>query len=55
MKKKYIIFFVFCNYLCFPQENIKFSETIVVDELKKHLKVLASDSLEGRENGKPGQ
>tara|TARA_B100001758_G_scaffold247879_1_gene268088 strand:- start:77066 stop:78031 length:966 start_codon:yes stop_codon:yes gene_type:complete len=32
-----------------------FSESIIVEDLEKHLKILASDSLEGRETGKPGQ
>lgn len=42
-------------FLVFSQENIKYAETIIEKELKKHLYVLASDSLEGRETGKPGQ
>ena len=37
------------------QENVKFSKTIVIKDLKKHMLVLSSDSLEGRETGKPGQ
>ena len=37
------------------QENIKFSETIIVEDLERHLNILASDSLEGRETGKRGQ
>ena len=39
----------------FGQENIRFSKTIKTQDLEKHLKVLASDSLEGRETGKRGQ
>ena len=39
----------------FSQENIKFSKTIIVEDLKTHLNILASDSLEGRETGKKGQ
>ena len=39
----------------FGQDNIKFSETIKVFDLERHLNVLASDSLEGRETGKKGQ
>jgi len=34
---------------------IRFSEMINSENLKKHVEVLASDSLEGRETGKPGQ
>ena len=42
-------------FLGYSQENIKFSETINVTDLQRHLNILASDSLEGRETGKPGQ
>ena len=42
-------------FLAYSQENIKFSETINVTDLQRHLNILASDSLEGRETGKPGQ
>jgi len=41
--------------LIFSQDNIKFSETIIKEDLQKHLNILASDSLEGRETGKLGQ
>ena len=41
--------------MSFSQNNIKFSNTINTNDLEKHLKILASDSLEGRETGKPGQ
>ena len=37
------------------QENVRFAETINKKDLEKHLIVLASDSLEGRETGMPGQ
>jgi len=37
------------------QDNIKYANTINKVDLEKHLVVLASDSLEGRETGKPGQ
>lgn len=54
MKKRLLIL------LCLPmiglgQDNIRFSNTINTQDLKKHLEVLASDSLEGRETGKRGQ
>ncbi len=45
--------FSFCFSI--SQENIRFSKTIVLEDLKKYMLVLASDSLEGRETGKPGQ
>ncbi|MEC7863476.1 MAG: M28 family metallopeptidase [Bacteroidota bacterium] len=54
MKKHLIIFFLFPTIL-FGQKNIYFSETIIVEDLEKHLNILASDSLEGRETGKRGQ
>ena len=50
-----LILFNIIGMLVFSQENIKYAETINVYDLEKHLSVLASDSLEGRETGKPGQ
>ena len=41
--------------LAFSQDNLKYAETINIFDLEKHLRILASDSLEGRETGKPGQ
>ena len=41
--------------LSFSQENIKYSKTININDLYDHIEILASDSLEGRETGKPGQ
>ena len=53
---------VFINILIFivpifinAQDNLKYAETITVFDLERHLTILASDSLEGRETGKPGQ
>ena len=54
-KRSFLIFFLLCVFFCFSQDNIRFSKTIVVDDLKNHMLVLASDSLEGRETGKQGQ
>ena len=39
----------------FAQENVRFSQTITSEDLEKHLTILASDSLEGRETGQKGQ
>ena len=39
----------------FSQDNIKYSKTILKKDLEKHLTILSSDSLEGRETGKKGQ
>ena len=43
------------KFSSFSQNNLKYSETIISYDLEKHLNILASDSLEGRETGKPGQ
>ncbi len=53
--KKYFFIFLFIPITLYTQDNIKFSKTIIVEDLKKHLDILASDSLEGRETGKLGQ
>ena len=54
MKKQTLLLLLFPIFL-FSQENIKYSETIIIEDLKTHLYILASDSLEGRESGKKGQ
>ncbi|MDC0201612.1 M28 family metallopeptidase [Flavobacteriales bacterium] len=36
-------------------DGTKYSKTISIEDLEKHLKILASDSLEGRETGQKGQ
>ena len=54
-KKNVLILFLLSGFWCFSQENSRFSETIIEEDLKRHMLVLASDSLEGRETGKPGQ
>ena len=54
MKRLITILFLFPTVF-FAQENIKFSETITIQDLERHLNILASDSLEGRETGKKGQ
>ena len=53
--KKNLFLLLFIPSVLFSQENIKFSETITTEDLEKHLTILASDSLEGRETGKKGQ
>ena len=42
-------------FFSFSQENIKYSNTININDLYDYIEVLSSDSLEGRETGKPGQ
>ena len=55
MKKIILVLLIGFSLNSFSQENIKFSKTIIVEDLEKHLNILASDSLEGRETGKAGQ
>ncbi len=37
------------------ENAVKYAETITVDDLSSHLHIIASDALEGRDTGKPGQ
>ena len=53
--KKVIIIILFFPMVLFGQNNLKYAETIKVEDLEKHLIILASDSMEGRETGKKGQ
>ena len=53
--KKTLALLLFIPSVLFAQENIKFSKTITSEDLEKHLNILASDSLEGRETGQKGQ
>jgi hypothetical protein len=36
-------------------KSVEYANTITASELERHLKILASDSLQGRETGEPGQ
>ena len=53
--RKQLLLVLSLPLILFGQENVKFSESIVVEDLQRHLNILSSDSLEGRETGKPGQ
>ena len=55
MKKILILLILTVSTMLISQENIKYSETITSKDLYKHISVLSSDSLEGRETGKRGQ
>ena len=61
MKKVILLFllplFSWGQVTCCLEDSIKlnYSNSIIVKDLKKHLQILASDSLEGRETGKQGQ
>ena len=47
MRKQLILLLLF-PLIVFGQENVKFSETIIVEDLKTHLTILSSDYFEGR-------
>ena len=53
--KTLLILFIGLTTTALAQDNIKFAETINIQDLERHLTILASDSLEGRETGKKGQ
>jgi len=53
--RKQLFIYLFIPSILFSQDNIKFSKTIILEDLQRHLNILASDSLEGRETGKYGQ
>ena len=53
--KKVIIIVLFFPMVLFGQNNLKYAETIKVEDLEKHLIIVSSDSMEGRETGKKGQ
>ena len=53
--KKQLFIYLFIPCILFSQDNINFSKTIIIEDLQRHLNILASDSLEGRETGKYGQ
>ena len=54
MRKIILINLIF-SVSVIAQNNLKYAETIKKSELEKHILILTSDSLEGRETGKPGQ
>ena len=54
MKKLLITALIF-PLLISGQENVRFSKTINTVDLERHITILSSDSLQGRETGKPGQ
>ncbi len=53
--KKYLILILLIPFFSFAQENLSYANSINNKDLYKHIEVLSSDSLEGRETGKPGQ
>ena len=55
MKNILLSLFIGLSFTMFSQNNVKYAETINTIDLEKHLTILASDSLEGRETGQKGQ
>ena len=57
MKKVLFSFVTLLSISTFAQDSIaiNFANTINVEDLKEHLYILATDSLEGRETGQKGQ
>ena len=53
--KKHLILILVIHFFSFAQENLTYANSINNIDLYKHIEVLSSDSLEGRETGKPGQ
>lgn len=53
--KKYLSLILVIPFFSFAQENLTYANSINKIDLYKHIEVLSSDSLEGRETGKPGQ
>jgi len=51
---KTTLLLLFIPIISFSQ-NTRYAQTITSDDLEKHLTILASDSLEGRETGQKGQ
>ena len=52
---RYILIFLFIPLISLSQDNLKYANTININDLYDHINILASDSLKGRETGKPGQ
>ena len=61
MKKLFLLFllplFSWGQVVSFGEDTfkLKYTNSIQAEDLKKHFEILASDSLEGRETGEPGQ
>lgn len=57
MKHFFLTLLLFKFFLASGQDQaaIEFAGTILTSDLRKHLEVLASDAMEGRETGKAGQ
>ena len=62
MKKYLILLLLAATFSCTSQKNsisevspVKYTKTITEADLKTHLYIVASDEMEGRETGSPGQ
>ena len=52
---RYILILLFIPLISLSQDNLKYANTININDLYDLINILAYDSLEGRETGKPGQ
>jgi hypothetical protein len=61
IKTSFVLFFALLGLNLFAQERpiedpaVTYANTITVEDLTRHLTVLADDEMEGRETGQPGQ
>ncbi|MCU0324001.1 MAG: M28 family peptidase [Spirosomaceae bacterium] len=56
MKKQLVLLFSVFTLAAHSQDkSAEFAQTITAEDLKKHLSIIASDSLEGRDTGSEGQ
>ena len=54
MRTRFLVFFLFC-FVVAGAQKLKKEEKLLLTNLQKHVQVLASDSLEGRRTGTPGE
>ena len=54
MRTRFLVFFLFC-FVVAGAQKLKKEEKLLLTNLQKHIQVLASDSLEGRRTGTPGE
>src|SRR5215213_5285220 len=54
MRSQLLIFFVL-GFFAATAQKLKKEDKLVIANLQKHIQVLASDSLEGRRTGTPGE
>lgn len=58
LKRLFIFTLLLCSLSAWAQQDsiqLKYANTITVQDLRKHLEIIASDEFEGRDTGRPGQ